>query len=302
MPERETPMTANLPEHQPKPESIAARYIRENFQPDDRIAVVLIHRERDRVLQRSPVPIQLAASRAYQAWLWCENKYGADVYLSMNAIRPDATGRTKADLADIRHVYLDFDEGGRKIVDRLLERSDLPKPNYILESSPGKHQVVWKVRNFDLPQAEELLRGLARDTGADPAVTDAARVLRLPGYRNWKYVEPHVVTLEHVVRGIAREPREFPARLYEMGRSLMPVVYSERPSQPGSYGRSQSEKDFGYAIRHLKAGDDPEEVRAAIEEYRRARGDKAHPDRYAVRTVEKARQIVEREGSATRGR
>ena len=285
-----------------KPESIAARYIRENFQPDDHVAMVLIHREKQTVLQRCPVAVEEAASARYQDWLQEMNKAGADVFISMNAIRADATGRTKADVAEIRHVYLDFDQGGREIVDRLLERADLPKPNYILESSPGRHQVVWKVQHFDVPGAEELLRGLARDTGADPAVTDAARILRLPDFRNWKYAEPHFVTVERVVRGIAREPGEFPERLYEMGRGLAAVTPAERSRQPGHYGRSQSERDFGYAVRHLRAGEDPEQVRAAIEEYRRTRGDKANPDRYATRTVEKARQVVEWEDRARRER
>ncbi len=290
-----------MPDKLEKPESVAARYIRENFRPEDRIAIVLINREKDTLLQRSPIPVKLAASGGYQAWLRYENAHGSDVYVSMNAMRPDAIGRTKADVAEIRHVYLDFDAGGREIVDKLLARDDLPKPNYVLESSPGRHQVVWKTQGFDVAKAEELLRGLARDTGADPAVTDAARILRLPGYRNWKYEEAHFVKLEHVVRGITREPHDFPDRLYEMGRNPGPVANAP-PRQPGTYGGSQSERDFGYAIRQLKAGQDPQRVCAAIEEYRTARGDKAHPRRYAERTVQKAQQIVEREGKSTRDR
>jgi hypothetical protein len=284
-----------------KLENIAARYIRENFRLDDRIAIVLINREKDSIVQRSPVSVKLAASGGYQAWLRYENAHGADVYVSMNSMRQDAAGRTKADIAEIRHVYLDFDAGGRDIVNKLLERGDLPKPNYVLESSPGRHQVIWKAQGFDVAKAEELLRGLARDTGADPAVTDATRVLRLPGYRNWKYEEPHFVKLEHVARGIARQPHDFPERLYEIGRSIAPVANAPA-RQAGNYGASQSERDFGYAIRHLKAGEDPEKVRAAIEDYRTARGDKAYPHRYAERTVQKAQQIVERENGNARGR
>ena len=43
---------------------------------------------------------------------------------------------------------------------------------------------------------EEIERGLVADTGADPAVVDIARVLRLPGFYNHKYSRPHMVVVE----------------------------------------------------------------------------------------------------------
>src|SRR5262249_61585322 len=68
-----------------------------------------------------------------------------DVYISMNALRGEARGRTKADVASVRHIYLDLDEGGQEAVDRIATAQGMPQPNYVIESSPGKHQVVWKV-------------------------------------------------------------------------------------------------------------------------------------------------------------
>ena len=59
-----------------------------------------------------------------------------------------------------------------------------PKPNYLINSSPDKWQVVWKVAEFAKQQAEDLQRGLARECGSDSAATDCARVLRLPGVYN----------------------------------------------------------------------------------------------------------------------
>ena len=289
-----------MPDEQRQPEHIAARYIRENFQADDRIAVVLIHRQTNQLMQRSPVAVEVVASQAYQKWLSYENGTGSDVYVSMNSVKADATGRKKGDIAAIRHVYLDFDFGGRAIVDKVLAHPELPKPNYVLESSPNKFQVIWKAQNFELSKAEELLRGLARETGADPAVTDAARVLRLPGFRNWKYDVPFFVTLERYAQGIVRDPRDFPERLYELGRESAPRPVAAK-AQDRTYV-SQSERDFGYAIRKLQAGIDAEVVRAAIEQYRTARGDKAQPGRYAERTVAKAQEIVRREKGESRDR
>jgi hypothetical protein len=100
----------------------------------------------------------------------------------MNALNDGARGRTKADVAIIRHVYLDFDENGTAAVEALVKRDDLPKPNYLVNSSPDKWQVVWKVEGFVKEEAESLQQALVRETGADPAATDSSRVLRLPGF------------------------------------------------------------------------------------------------------------------------
>src|SRR6202030_4805017 len=65
--------------------------------------------------------------------------------------------------------------------------SSVPKPNYVLTSSPAKFQVVWKVEGMNLEEAETLLHAMAHEFGGDPAATDATRVLRLPGFANKKY-------------------------------------------------------------------------------------------------------------------
>ena len=57
----------------------------------------------------------------------------------------------------------------------------------MLHSSPEKHQVVWKVEDMDLEEAERLLHAMAREFGGNPAATDATRVLRVPGSANKKY-------------------------------------------------------------------------------------------------------------------
>ncbi len=42
------------------------------------------------------------------------NDTGYDIYISMNPVKADARGRTKTDIAAIRHIYLDLDQGERK--------------------------------------------------------------------------------------------------------------------------------------------------------------------------------------------
>jgi hypothetical protein len=183
---------------------LASNYLRENFEPSDRLAIVLVHKPTRGVLQRLATAEQIA-SPDFQRWLRHKNANQHEVYVSMNALKDEARGRTKADVAIIRHVYLDFDDHGTEAVERLLKRPDLPQPNYVLNSSPGKWQVVWKVQGFGKDQAEDLQRGLARDTGADPAATDSSRVLRLPGFYNHKYVQRHWIGVQSLSKGAVRK-------------------------------------------------------------------------------------------------
>jgi hypothetical protein len=104
-----------------------SKYVRDNFDPDDRLAVVLIDRRSGGVTQRI-APARQIASPAFQAWLKERNRTGADVFVSMNALHGQARGRTRADIAVVRHLYLDFDNDGTKAVERLQNREDMPQP------------------------------------------------------------------------------------------------------------------------------------------------------------------------------
>ena len=188
----------------------ATIFIRENFGPGDRLAVVLLNKRRQEVIQRLAAAESIAAPD-FQSWLRHKNDVEKfEVYLSLNALKESAEGRTKADVAVIRHLFLDFDENGTAAVEKLLKRGDLPKPNYVTSTSPGKWQVLWRVEGFAPDQCEELQRMLARETGADIAATDCARVLRVPGFQNHKYARRYLVSVEKLtgeVYGVERFPR-----------------------------------------------------------------------------------------------
>jgi hypothetical protein len=208
---------------------------------------------------------------------------------------PIASGRTKKDIETVRHLYLDFDDHGTEAVARLLERTDLPRPNYRINSSPGKWQVTWKVEGFGAEQAERLQKLLARETGADPAATDSARVLRLPGFYNHKYATPHFVTVDKLGAGVYR-PDNF-SLLYgrEDGRPLNNA--STRRVRPRDTF-SQSERDWAYAKRALSRGDSEEEVIAKIAIHRRY--DKHDPQYHAQLTVKNARASLNDERDLSR--
>jgi hypothetical protein len=161
----------------------ASEYILDNFDPIDRIAMLVLNRDRGEVLQRVTTA-KKASSPEFQAWLRYKNATGSDIYIGMNPLRKDASTRTKEDIKSIRRVYLDLDHGGQEALNSVENSNAVPKPNYVLTSSPGKFQIVWKVEGMGLREAEGLLRAMARECGGDPAATDATRVLRLPDFAN----------------------------------------------------------------------------------------------------------------------
>jgi RepB DNA-primase from phage plasmid len=273
---------------------LAANYVGENFQPSDRLAVVLLNKRGGSVTQRIAIAERIASSE-FQAWLRHKNADKHEIYISMNTLRPHASGRTKKDIETVRHLYLDFDDHGTEAVGRLLERQDLPRPSYRINSSPGKWQVTWKVESFEPQQAERLQKFLARETGADPAATDSSRVLRLPGFYNHKYDTPHFVTVDKLSDRVFRSD-DF-SRLYgrDDGRPLNNA--STRRIRPRDTF-SQSERDWAYAKRALARGDAEEVVIAKIAVHRRY--DKHDPQYYAQLTVKNARASLNDERDLSR--
>ena len=258
----------------------ASKYIRENFEPTDRLAIVLLNKRSGQVIQRLADADKIG-SEPFQAWLRHQNAQRFEVYISMNTLNAEARGRTKDDIETVRHVYLDFDTNGTAAVEALVKRSDVPPPNYIINSSPDKWQTIWKVTGFDKDQAESLQRGLARETGADIAATDSARVMRLPGFYNHKYADPHYIRYEQR-SAETNMPDHFPQYTSD-DRSARSTI---APHESNSGAKSQSESDWAYARRALARGEPESAVISNIEKFRE--GDKYDAHYYADLTVRKA--------------
>lgn len=260
----------------------APSYIRANFEACDRLAIVILNKPSGTVKQRIATAEEIAATD-FQAWLRYQNAQRYEIYISMNALRSAATGRTKGDIGTIRHLYLDFDYNGTEAVRSLLGRIDLPCPNYRISSSPGKWQVVWKVEGFTADSAERYQKDLARQHLADRAATDCARVLRLPGFYNHKYADAHLVTVECLSDRMHR-PEHFPEP--QVARLQSPAVRQAISSKRAQRDLSQSERDFAFAKRALSRGTLKEAVVAAIAAFRCY--DKYDPAYYAELTVRNA--------------
>src|SRR5712692_9485520 len=262
----------------------ASEYILDNFEATDRIAMLVLNRNLGETIQRI-TSAQKAASPEFQAWLRYKNANGSDIYLGMNPLKKDAATRTKEEIESIRHVYLDLDHGGPEALEAIEKSSVVPKPNYVLNSSPDKHQVVWKVEGMNLEEAEGLLHAMAHEFGGDPAATDATRVLRVPSFANKKYETDFYVQ----ARKEATETYHFrDFKLHIDSQDSPRHNYDNRAKRESSTrtNLSQSEHDWAFAKRALARGDDPEEVIRQIAQHRAT--DKTNPEYYARHTVEKA--------------
>jgi RepB DNA-primase from phage plasmid len=267
------------------PKSLTAPdYVRELFEPGDNAATLVRNRATGKTIQRI-AKAESIASPEFQEWLAAQSAAGADVYVGMNPIREGAYNRTKGNIKDIRHVYLDLDRDGDVSLEAIRNSPDVPAPNFVLDTSPGKHQVVWKVTGFNQEEAETLLRTLSNQFCGDPAATDSTRVLRLPGFANRKLSEEFIVQARHESNAV-HSPRDFTLQEDSPETPRHPGEGQARPRTMQADHRSQSERDWAYAKRALARGLPAEEVMSDIAEFRVR--DKYDPADYARRTVTKA--------------
>ncbi len=261
----------------------AAEYIQESFRPSDRLAILL--RNRAHTVQRI-VAAERITEPSFEEWLRYKNdKELYDIYVGMNALKSGARTRTKEDIHAVRHLYLDLDDDGPAALARIRESNRVPTANYIINTSPGKYQLVWRVENVSPEQAEALLRAMARTFGGDPAATDSTRVLRIPGFKNRKYeaeflvqAEKHANRVYHVL--------DFPVGTEPSQSDFRPRRQAPTPRLSEPHPLTQSEHDWAYAKRALARGDDPEEIVRRIADFRAH--DKHDPLYYARLTVSKA--------------
>ncbi len=93
---------------------------------------------------------ETVAGPEFQYWLRGENSAGADIFIGMNPLKDGADGRTKGNIREIRHLYLDLAHW-RPFATRLKSR------HRTLPSIPLPVNTIWKVEGLDREQAESKL-------------------------------------------------------------------------------------------------------------------------------------------------
>ena len=264
----------------------ASEYIRELFEPADNAAILVRNRSTGHTVQ-TIAKAETIASPGFQTWLTNQSATGYDVFMGMNPIKDGAYTRTKQNIKDIRHVYLDLDRKADEALEAIRNSTEVPAPNFVLDTSPGKHQVVWKVSGFSQDEAESLLHNLANQFGGDLAATDSTRVLRLPGFANHKLPEAFIVQARQESDAVYTR-RNFTIDEDSPETSRHFGGYQQRERRVSNDHKSQSEHDWAFAKRALARGDDPEIVIQRIADYRA--DDKADPAYYARLTVHKVQK------------
>ena len=257
-------------------------YINANYEPQDHLAVLIHHRATNDTVQRVNTA-EAIASPKWQGWLRHTNANGYDVYISQNTLDGASPHRRKQDVKAIRHVYLDLDQDGDRAL-RAIEASEkLPRPSFVIDTSPGKHQVIWKVEGMSQAEAENLMRAMAREFGGDPAATDSTRVLRLPGFYNKKYEAPYRIEARQQSSQVYRLA-DFRVSL-EATQMQEPGAFQRPAGQGASLKNTHSERDWRWATRQLGRG---ESVDTLVRKLEQSRQDKPNPGYYARLTVTRA--------------
>ena len=185
------------------------RFLRTLFQPTDWVAIFLKSYETGTVAQRVG-PLSWVMHPRFQAWLRFKNAQRFNVYVSVNAIAAGRQSRTRDAIGAIRHVFVDADEDGPAVLERIAARGDLPEPSYVLHSSTGRLHVFWRAAEFTPVYVEALQKMLARELGTDPAATAASQMTRVPGFINHKHGRPYLTWVSYAAAAYARTPRDFP--------------------------------------------------------------------------------------------
>jgi hypothetical protein len=154
------------------------------------------------------------------------NKRGGGVFVTVN--QTDGTGRKTENIQRVRALYVDFDVVREERVGDLVNL-DL-SPNMVIESSEGKHHAYWILDNnstLPLDQFTRLQKRLIQyfsDDGADKAVHDLPRVMRLAGFYHRKNA-PYLTNVAY------EEDRLYSADEVISFVQGLPVVDVEEPKQ-----------------------------------------------------------------------
>jgi hypothetical protein len=184
-------------------------FLRTAYEVDDWVAVFLKSYETGQTTQRVG-PISLVTEGRFQAWLRWANAARSNVYISVNSITSGQRSRTREAIRAVRHVFLDADDDGPRVLAAISARQDLPQPSYVLHSSPDRVHVFWRATNFTIERVQALQKMLARELKTDPAATPCSQTTRLPGFVNHKYRPGHLVTIDYGCIDRRYTPADFP--------------------------------------------------------------------------------------------
>ncbi len=138
------------------------------------------------------------------------NQRGAGIFMTVQ--ETDGQGRKASNVTRVRALFVDIEDK--------RPRAWHIEPSMVIETGQGRHAYWCVADNMPLEAFTTAQKRLAAFYGADPAVHDLARVMRVPGALHQKG-DPVPVTVEHlspwgmyqwreVVRGLPELPKPKP--------------------------------------------------------------------------------------------
>jgi len=279
----------------------APDYIRASFDPSDRLVVVVQNQRRREIVERITTALRIA-SPPFQDWLRYKNdRDGCDIYVGMNPLKPEADNRANGDIQVFKHLFIDLDQKSSRSLQAFEWSNLVPPPSYVLNTSPDRFQLIWRVEGITCERGEALLHALARHFDVSPAESDSSSILRLPGYAN-KNCEKDFQVAVHAYTECVYHPRDFRLRMEPVDSGLLrPQASREHSVASVSHEPSQFERDCAYAKHALARGFPSDEVVRDIAEFRAH--DHPQAEDYAQRTVSKAQaELNQQAGAYGRGR
>ena len=174
------------------------------------MAIFLKAYDTKRVMQRV-APVATFCEARWLTWLRVMNHFRFNVYVSVNAITPHRRERTKAAVSEVRHIFLDVDRDGPRVLDHVVSEPGLPMPSYVVHSSPGRLQLLWRTsRVLSRPTPSACRSTWPIAWAATVHATAVSQTMRVPGFENRKYWPPPVVGVEYGAEASVYEPVHFP--------------------------------------------------------------------------------------------
>lgn len=162
------------------------------------------------------------------AWLCEHNEVGYSVFVTVN--ETDGAGRKAENIKRIRAVWNDCDHG--------IPDSYPLAPTFRVNSSEGKVQDYWLPQdNMPFDKHSALLDTLVAKHNGDKGAKGLPRVLRVPGFLNWKYGKPWLVQLE-IMSGDAYTTDEIVKAFPAIGAKSKIVVAGQDFALPALLSRN----------------------------------------------------------------